>query len=419
MKFEDESLAGSGLARLRVFIITLCPLCALWLLFMLKNTFPKKTEVLIVGAGPAGSTLAYELARLGIDVLFLDKSRFPREKTCAGGISVRILRFLPFDLGPVVEKFISGITFTHKFEEPIFRHYPEPLMVTARRESLDQFLAHQAKEMGASFRDGVQFLSLKQENGQVLVETSSGTCSAKFIIGADGAQSIVAKRLGLMSESSHNILAIHSEVPTSLFPWLEPDVIHIDWGSLKRSYAYLFPKKNFFSMGAGGFNIPPPKIKNYQRAFLTTKWRKEESLPFSAAGFFLPLRQKRRPIQKGRSLLLGDAAGLIDPFSGEGIFYAIRSAQIAAPLLAEALREQRDSLQLCQEAIDRELMPELECSRLFREIFNLRPSLFHRKIASSDRWWTALAKILRGEKTFLDVKKKLGPLGSLLLRMAR
>jgi O6-methylguanine-DNA--protein-cysteine methyltransferase len=64
-------------------------------------------------------------------------------------------------------------------------------------------------------------------------------------------------------------------------------------------------------------------------------------------------------------------------------------------------------------------MPELECSRLFREFFNLCPSYYHQKIASQDRWWKALARIMRGEKTFLDIKKKLGPVGSLLLRMAR
>jgi flavin-dependent dehydrogenase len=204
-----------------------------------------------------------------------------------------------------------------------------------------------------------------------------------------------------------------------VLPWQEPDVIHIDWGSLRRSYAYLFPKKTFLSLGAGGFGIPSAKIKNYHAAFLATRWQKEEAPPFGAAGFLLPLRQKRRPIQKGRCLLLGDAAGLIDPFTGEGIFYAIRSAQLAATVLAEALRNGWNSLQPGQEVIDRELMPELECSALFREIFNLRPSCFHRKITTRDRWWNAMAQILRGEKTFLDVKKKLGPLGSLLLRLAR
>lgn len=385
---------------------------------MTKSSIPAKTEILIIGAGPAGSTLAYQVARLGIDVLLLDKAKFPRGKTCAGGINMRTLHLLPFDLGPVVEGVISGISFTRNFEGPILRRYPEPLMVTVRRENFDHFLAQQAQKAGAQFFDETQFLSLTQKSDGVQVLTSSGTCWAKFLLGADGAQSVVAKKLDLMKEAPH-ILAVHSEIPTSVLPWQEPDVIHIDWGSLRRSYAYLFPKKNFLSLGAGGFGIPSAKIKNYHGAFLATRWQKEEAPPFSAAGFLLPLRQKRRPIQKGRCLLLGDAAGLIDPFTGEGIFYAIRSAQLVAPVLAEALRNGWNSLQPCQEVIDRELMPELECSALFREIFNLRPSYFHRKITTRDRWWNAMAQILRGEKTFLDVKNKLGPLGSLLLRMAR
>jgi len=385
---------------------------------MTKNSFPSKAEVLIIGAGPAGSILAYELARSGVDALLMDKSKFPRGKTCAGGINARTLRLLPFDLDPVVERVITGIAFTRNLEEPFVRRHPEALMVTVHREYFDNFLARKAQMAGARFSDQTRFISLTEENDSVQVETSSGTCRAKFVLGADGANSAVAKNLGLMNGAPH-ILTIHSEVPNSLIPWLEPDTVYIDWGSLKRSYAYLFPKQDSLSLGAGGFKVSLTQVKNYQRAFLDTRWQKEETLPFSAAGFMLPLRQKRRPIQKGRCLLVGDAAGLVDPFTGEGIYSAVRSAKLAAPLLAEALREGRKSLKAYQEAVDRELTPELESARLFREIFNLRPSFFHQKIASSDRWWNALTKILRGEKTFLDVKKKLGPLGSLLLRMSR
>jgi hypothetical protein len=92
---------------------------------------------------------------------------------------------------------------------------------------------------------------------------------------------------------------------------------------------------------------------------------------------------------------------------------------MAAPFFVEALRNGPASLPDYQEAVDRELMPELECSRYFREIFNLCPSFFHQKIATNDHWWKAMAKILRGEKTFLDVHKRLGALGKLLLRLAR
>lgn len=385
---------------------------------MTKNSFPDKVEVVIIGAGPAGSTLAYHLARLGVDVVLVDKAKFPRGKTCGGGINVRTQELIPFDISPVVEQVITRISFTCNFEEEFQRRYPEPLMVTVIRENFDHLLVQQAEQAGAKFYDGTALLSLIPGDGSTKVETSRGSCSAKYAIGADGAQSTVAKNLGLMQEASY-MLAMHSEAPTSLLPHWEQDMIHIDWGSLKRTYAYLFPKKNFLSVGAGGINIPTTKIKNYHRAFLATQWRKEEALPFSAAGFMVPLRQKRSPIQLRRCLLLGDAAGLADPFTGEGIYSAIRSAQIASSVLAEALKNGWNSLKPYQEAIDGELMPELECARLFRGLFNLRPSFYHQRIAHSVRWWNAMAKIMRGERTFLDIKKKLRILGSVLLRMAR
>jgi geranylgeranyl reductase family protein len=385
---------------------------------MNENSFPRKAEVLIVGGGPTGASLAYSLARMGIQVVVIDKAKFPRGKTCAGGLNLRTVRLLPFDLGPVVEKTITGISFSLNFDDPFTRRYPAPLMVTVRREMFDHFLIRQAEQAGARFFDETPFHALTQENDSVRVETQRGTSSAKFLVGADGAQSAVAKKLGLMRNLSH-ILAIHSEVPSSLFPSMEGDTIHIDWGSLKRGYAYLFPKNNFLSMGAGGVGIPPAKIKNYQRAFLSAHWQKDETPPFSTAGFLLPLRKRRQPIHLGRCLLLGDAGGLVDPFSGEGLYSGILSAQVAAPLLAESLKSGYDSLTACQEAIDREMMPELECSRLFREIFHLYPAFVHRRIARSDRWWNAMGKILRGEKSNLDLKKKMGVLGTLLLKMAR
>jgi geranylgeranyl reductase family protein len=385
---------------------------------MTQKSIPEKTDVLIVGAGPAGSTAAYELARLGLDVTLIDKAKFPRGKTCAGGINLRTLRLFPFELGPVVEKTITGIVFTRNLTDHFVRRHSAALMVIVRRDTFDDFLMQQAKQAGARFFAGTRFLFSTEEPGGVRVETSSGTCWASFLLGADGANSEVAKKLNLPRGVSH-LLTFHSEVPTSLIPWPDGDLIHIDWGSLKRSYAYLFPKENFLSLGAGGFEIPSGQIKNYHAAFLTILWQKEETPPFSAAGFIVPLRRKRSPVQRGRCLLLGDAAGLINPFTGEGIYSAVRSAQLAAPFLAVALKEGRPSLAGYQEAIDRELMPELECSRLFREIFNLRPSFFHQKIAGDDRWWGALVQILRGEKTFLDVQKKLGGLGNLLLRLAR
>ncbi len=379
---------------------------------------PSKVEVLIVGAGPAGATLAYELARRGVKVLLVEKAPFPRRKTCGGGLNLRTVRLLPFDLTPIIENVISGIYFSRRLDHPFARRYPEPFMVTVSREKFDQFLVREAEKAGAFFLDRNPFLSLVPQSDFLQVTTSSGSFSTKFLVGTDGANGAVAKKAEIPLLTSH-ILAVHSDVPSSLLPEQEPDMIHVDWGSLKRGYAYLFPKNNLLSVSAGGFGVASQKIKDYQRAFWAVRWRKEDAPPFSAAGFFLPLRRRRTPIHRGRCLLLGDAAGLVDPFSGEGIFSAVRSAQLAAPYLADFLKNGFSSLQPIQEEIDRALTPELECSRLFRELFWRWPSYVHRKLNTGDRWWNAMARILRGEKSNLELKSKMGILGDLLLRMAR
>lgn len=373
-----------------------------------------ESEIIIVGAGPAGSTLAYELASRGREVIIIDKAKFPRRKTCAGGLNFRALRLLPFSLEGIIEKFITGINFTHHLTSPVLRKYPEPFMATVQRDNFDYFLLQQAQRQGAIFWEQVQMHSLYQDERGVEIETSAGHLRGKFLVGADGAQSQVARKLCLEKERTY-ILAFHSEIPSSLFPEQDQDIIHLDWGSLKRSYAYLFPKNNYLALGAGGYQIPAEQIRKYQRAFLFSHWcRQEESIPFSTTGFFLPLRKKLTPIQKGRCLLIGDAAGLIDPFTGEGIYSAIRSAQISAPLLVEALQKNWPSLQPCQEAIDQNLMPELESARLCREIFNLYPAFFHRRVMQKDHWWQAMVKILRGERSFWNVRKKLGLWATLL-----
>lgn len=376
-------------------------------------SLPSRTDVLIVGAGPAGSTLAYHLAKSGVDPALIDRAEFPRSKTCGGGVSYHTLRLLPFDISPVIEETIHSITFSRHFADLYTRRYPEPILVTVQRKNFDHFLIEQAVKAGARFFGNTRFQSWTSQKDTVEVETTAGKCQAKFLVGADGVQSAVAGTVRL-GGPKQQILVIHSEVPTSVFPWSEPETVHVDWGSHKRAYAYLFPRRETLAIGAGGLGYAPSDLKKYHQAFLHNQWQKEAAFPFSAAGFLLPLRKREDPIQKGRCLLVGDAAALLDPFTGEGIYGAIRSAILAAAVLEEKLKTGDDSLNSYQDAINRDLMPELEWSKLLREIFNLRPSYFHRKIASNDRWWNAMVKILRGERTTVDVKRRIGLLGKAL-----
>ena len=104
------------------------------------------------GAGPAGATLAYELARLGVKVLLIDKAQFPRRKTCGGGLNLRTVRLLPFNLSPgLIENVISGIYFSRRLDYPFTRRYPEPFMMTVSREKFDHYLVREAEKAGAFF----------------------------------------------------------------------------------------------------------------------------------------------------------------------------------------------------------------------------------------------------------------------------
>lgn len=376
-------------------------------------SFPSKTDVFIVGAGPAGSTLAYCLAQAGMDVVLIDKAAFPRAKTCGGGVNFRAVRLLPFDLSPLAEETIHQIAFTRNFGDLYMRQSPKPLLITVQRKNFDLFLVEEAKKAGAHFADQTRFLSSQEKSESIEVVTNRGACTAQYLVGADGIQSFVAKNLSQTQKCSH-ILVYHSEVPTFIFPSQEPGTIQVDWGSHKRAYAYLFPRKQTLAIGAGGVGNNSTGLRKYYQAFVQNKWQKEGPFSFSSAVFRLPLRERGNPVQKGRCLLVGDAASLLDPFTGEGIYYAIRSAQMAASALKEKRTVGKNPLQTYQEAVDRELMAEIEWSKLLRELFNLRPAYFHRKIASSDRWWNAMVKIIRGERTTVDVKRRLGLFGRIL-----
>ena len=168
-------------------------------------------DVIIVGCGPAGATLAYELASKGIKVLVLEKARLPRYKCCAGGLTMKAARLLGEDLRGLVDDVISGATITLSGKNPYYGYSSEPIMYTVTREKFDLALVKRAEKAGADILQDTEVRSVVFNGQGVDVSTAEGNLRCKIVAGADGARGIVARAMGAGANRRH-ITGIETEV---------------------------------------------------------------------------------------------------------------------------------------------------------------------------------------------------------------
>lgn len=326
-------------------------------------------DAIVVGAGPAGNAAAFALAKGGAKVALLEKQPLPRHKTCGGGMPMVVAEQLQFaelhDLAPdaFVEADTRLMRHTWNFEDAILapmnppppekEEEGEPRRALAlwmvRRSVFDNALAQRAARAGAELRDGLPLRALEIEKDKpvrVRAEGKEGLweATADVVIGADGANGIVAKTVGLRKDRALAI-AIEAEVPHRWgdgHPDLRPEVCHLEYGVVKRGYAWVFPKGDHLNVGAGVFrprrqdgrgdNSVRDELHKAILGYLEMLGvpHRHEELTYHAHP--LPIWNGLDTIQTkdGRVLLAGDAAGLINPIFGDGILHALKSGQIAA-----------------------------------------------------------------------------------------
>ena len=153
----------------------------------------KQYDVIVVGGGPAGSTTAMRLADQGASVLLADKAKFPRDKPCGGGMTLRAVRQCPVDPTPVVEEWIDEIELRFRYKSAVVHHTNEPVVWMTQRRRLDAFLLDAARERGVDVREGVR-VAVEPDNSVVI---SGERFTADALIGADGANGVTAKAAGL------------------------------------------------------------------------------------------------------------------------------------------------------------------------------------------------------------------------------
>lgn len=367
-------------------------------------------EAIVVGAGPAGSTAARELAGRGVETLLLDRARFPRDKPCGGGVSMRSAALLPFSLDPVVEDVVSGALIRGRGGRDVELTTNEPLVYMTQRARLDQLLVEQAQATGVEFRDGQTVRGVERlPDGGYAVRTADGEHRAPVVVGADGANGVVRTHLGFKHPAEHTVaLEANLPCPGGAPAWLRGRLA-LCLGVLPGGYGWLFPKADHINIGVGGWqSVVGPQLRDSLEA-LTRAYGFDPTRLVGRRGHHLPMQRPGAMIAAAGVALVGDAAGLVDPLSGEGIHAAIASGIAVAPAAQDYLSGAAPSLAGYQLTVQRELLPDIEASHALTEIFHAYPEPLMWVFQHSRRFWGRFWGILRGDHGYHDVVHSFGP----------
>lgn len=311
---------------------------------MLEGTLNRIYDVIIVGAGPAGATAAFFLGDAGLDVLVLEKERLPRYKPCGGGISASVLDQFPFSFDSVIERRPTSITYALQ-DRTVTVPVRGDQILMVMRDRFDALLLSHAR---AQVWTGKPVTSVDEGANFVEIKTADGArIRGRHLIGADGANSIVARSLGLRPQ---RVLAAALEIelpaPDETIRRFADSPLFI-FGEVEMGYLWIFPKESHLSVGIGALRPRRNNLKdNLKRVMANYGLSLEDA---SVHGHPLPIYWKRQPISSRRAFLVGDAAGLVDPFTGEGIRLAIKSGRLAAEAIISG------ALERYPELVDREI----------------------------------------------------------------
>jgi geranylgeranyl reductase family protein len=373
-------------------------------------------DVIVAGAGPAGSTAARECAARGLSVALVDRAAFPRDKPCGGGVLVRAARLLPFSIGPVVERTAYGVRFSLRQRRAFSRRCSEPLAYQTQRSRFDTCLLDQAVQAGVRFFPRSPVEGVERREDAISVRAGGASFEGRALVVADGANGVAARLAGVVVRRRVGI-AYEANVPISDdsgSSW--SDMIGLDLGAPPGGYGWLFPRGDHVNVGVGGW---PSEARTFRRRLegLARVWRLNPARFCSEQGFALPVRSPSGPLVHGNVLLVGDAAGLLDPLTGEGIYAAIYSAQTAARHLDSYVRGRASDLEGYRRDLSAELLPDLAAARRLHAIVDRYPAAFAACLRYVPGAWGLVCRILRGEDTYIGFVRRLPWLASVARRI--
>ncbi|MEJ2858527.1 MULTISPECIES: geranylgeranyl reductase family protein [unclassified Saccharothrix] len=361
-------------------------------------------DVAVVGAGPAGAGAARVAAEAGCRVVLLERAAIPRYKTCGGGLIGCSQAHLPDGLGVPVLDEIEAVTFGLGGDKQRTLRSEGPLRCKmVFRDELDAALTRVATDAGAVVCDRTTVAGIEDDGGVVTLRTGAGDLvRARAVVGADGSASRVGRHVGVRCEQVD--LALEVEVPVdrrTAARWRGRMLM--EWGPLPGSFGWVFPKGDVCTAGVVAAKGQGAATRSYLREFLD-RHGLAHLTPLHDTGHLTRCRQPGSPLARHRVLVAGDAAGLCDPWSREGISFALRSgvwAGEAAVRLAGADCEADSAREGARYAdtVRTTLEAEMRASRRIMDVFTWRPGVVHAALTSVPPVWRRVDSYLGGATT--------------------
>lgn len=386
-------------------------------------------DVVVVGAGPAGASAAYAAAVAGRSVLLLEKAELPRYKTCGGGIIGPSRDALPpgFEL-PFRDR-IDAVTFSLDGKFTRTRRSRHMLFGLVNRADFDHQLVEHAEKAGAELRTGTTVSRVEQHGSAVpdrrtvaVILQDGETILARAVVGADGSASRIGAHVGVKLDQVDLGLEAEIPVPETVAEDWKGRVL-IDWGPMPGSYGWVFPKGDTLTVGVISARGEGAATKRYLEDFIA-RLGLAGFEPSVSSGHLTRCRADDSPLSRGRVLVCGDAAGLLEPWTREGISFALRSGRLAGEW-AVRVSEAHDAVDARRQALNYAfavkagLGVEMSVGRRMLTVFERRPGVLHAAITGFRPAWKAFARITRGSTTLGEIVRTYPMAGRVLSRLDR
>jgi geranylgeranyl reductase family protein len=367
-------------------------------------------DVAIVGAGPAGAAAALALGRRAGRVGLIEKAELPRHKTCGGGVLWRALKLLPVNVAAAVERECGAAELVH--HDPGLRFVttrPHPVVSMVMRDRFDHLLTKAAVAAGAELFSGraVESIALKPDGVRLGLE-GGHVVEACTVVAADGAGSTIARLTGRPALRDV-VPALECEV-TFPEPVMERfrSAARFDFGLVTAGYGWVFPKRNHLSIGVGTTRRGADSLPQAYRRYLD-RLGLETPLHEDRRGYMIPCRPRDGLFDLPRLLLVGDAAGLADPVTAEGITGGILSGQLAAEAIVAGGADAAAVMMEYRTRLEDALLADLKIARrlawLFYDCPRIRVQLLRRY---GVRLSEIMTRIVSGETTYRAVVRRPG-----------